>query len=123
MDMARQQDDGEMVEKAIYSREMDAVVLRLRNGRCVAFAREQLQGLGDAPASKVAKIEVLGGVGLHWEELDVDLYVPAMLKGVYGSAEWMKKIGRKGGQVRSAEKAKAAKKNGAKGGRPRVKAA
>ena len=115
---AGRQDDGLLIEDASYNRGLDALVLRLRNGRRVLFPREDLEGLRGAPAAKVARVEVLAGVGLHWEELDVDLYGPALLEGIYGSKRWMSEIGRKGGEARSAKKAKAARRNGAKGGRP-----
>jgi hypothetical protein len=84
----------------------------------VLFPREDLEGLRGAPAAKVARVEVLAGVGLHWEELDVDLYGPALLEGIYGSKRWMSEIGRRGGEAKSAKKATAARRNGAKGGRP-----
>jgi hypothetical protein len=115
---AAKQDDGSLIEAASYNRALDALVLRLHNGRRVLFPREDLQGLRDAPAAKVARVEVLAGVGLHWEELDVDLYGPALLEGIYGSKRWMSEIGRRGGEAKSAKKAKAARRNGAKGGRP-----
>lgn len=115
---AGRQDDGLLIEDASYNRALDALVLRLRNGRRVLFPREDLEGLRDAPAAKVARVEVLAGVGLHWEELDVDLYGPALLEGIYGSKRWMSEIGRRGGEAKSAKKAKAARRNGAKGGRP-----
>ncbi len=115
---AAKQDDGLLIEDAFYNRALDALVLRLHNGRRVLFPREDLQGLRDAPAAKVARVEVLAGVGLHWEDLNVDLYGPALLEGIYGSKRWMSEIGRKGGEVRSAKKARAARRNGAKGGRP-----
>jgi hypothetical protein len=115
---AGRQDDGLLIEDASYNRALDALVLRLRNGRRVIFPREDLQGLRDAPAAKVARVEVLAGVGLHWEELDVDLYGPALLEGIYGSKRWMSEIGRRGGEAKSAKKATAARRNGAKGGRP-----
>jgi len=115
---AAKQDDGLLIQNAAYSRALDALVLHLRNGRRVLFPREDLQGLRDAPAAKVARVEVLAGVGLHWEDLNVDLYGPALLEGIYGSKRWMSEIGRRGGEARSAKKAKAARRNGAKGGRP-----
>jgi Protein of unknown function (DUF2442) len=110
--------DQMLVEEAKYNRALDVLALRLRNGRRVLFPREDLEGLRGAPAAKVARVEVLAGVGLHWEDLNVDLYAPALLEGIYGSKRWMREIGRRGGEVRSARKAKAARRNGAKGGRP-----
>jgi uncharacterized protein DUF2442 len=110
--------DQLLVEEAKYNRALDVLTLRLRNGRRVLIPREDLEGLRGAPAAKVARVEVLAGVGLHWEELNVDLYAPALLEGIYGSKRWMREIGRRGGEVRSARKAKAARRNGTKGGRP-----
>jgi hypothetical protein len=51
----------------------------------------------------------------------VDHYIPAVLGGVVGTRRWMSEIGRRGGMVRSAAKARAARMNGRKGGRPRKK--
>lgn len=61
--------------------------------------------------------ETLGkGYGLHWEELDVDLSLPGLMAGIFGTRTWM---ARRAGQATSAAKAAAARANGAKGGRPR----
>jgi hypothetical protein len=57
--------------------------------------------------------------GLHWESLDVDLGVPELIAGVFGTKAWMTELGRLGGQVKSVAKEKAARENGKRGGRPR----
>ena len=49
---AAKQDDGLLIEDASYNRALDALVLRLRNGRRVLFPREDLEGLRGAPAAK-----------------------------------------------------------------------
>ncbi|MFM9967386.1 MAG: DUF2442 domain-containing protein, partial [Burkholderiales bacterium] len=51
--------------------------------------------------------------------LDVDLYVPSLLRGVLGTREWMAEIGKMGGGATSAAKAKASAENGKLGGRPK----
>jgi hypothetical protein len=67
-------------------------------------------------------VEIVGhGTGLHWPALDVDHYVPSLLRRVYGNRNWMAEIGRSGGSVRSVAKKKASRVNGLKGGRPRQK--
>ena len=64
-------------------------------------------------------MEIIGsGIGLHWEELDADIYVPALFQGVLGTESWMAELGRAGGRTRSEKKAAAARANGARGGRP-----
>jgi hypothetical protein len=80
---------------------------------------EDLQGLGNATHKQIQNYELLGhGTGISFPELDVDLYVPALIEGVYGNRRWMAQLGRKGGSARTEAKRKAAKANGAKGGRP-----
>ena len=78
-------------------------------------------GLKGASPSEVGAVEVLGrGGGLHWERLDLDLSVPALVSSVFAGREWMAELGRVGGRRSSAAKAAAARRNGHKGGRPRV---
>ena len=106
--------------KASYNRDLDVIILQLSNGRRAVFPREDLQGLQKATPKQIANIEIVGpGTGLHWEDLDADLYVPALLQGIYGTEKWMAEMGRKGGRVTSARKKIAARKNGRKGGRPK----
>jgi hypothetical protein len=101
---------------------LDLLVLKLNDGRRHLIPREELQGLRGATREQIAKVEILGnGTGLHWPELDLDHYVPSLLRHIYGTKRWMQEIGRIGGSVRSAAKRKAARNNGRKGGRPRQK--
>ena len=98
----------------------DRVVITLATGVQVAIPRNRLQGLQGATPRQLAKIEIEGpGTGLHWPLLDVDHYIPAILAGVFGTRRWMSEIGRRGGMARSAAKARAARLNGRRGGRPR----
>ena len=75
--------------------------------------------------SVLAIIEITpAGLGLHWPKLDADLYLPALLQGVFGSPRWMAGLlGRSGGLARTVAKGAAARVNGRKGGRPRKIAA
>ena len=60
------------------------------------------------------------GFNLHWPALDVDLYVPALVSGIFGTRAWMtSELARLAGKATSPAKAAAARSNGAKGGRPR----
>jgi hypothetical protein len=101
---------------------LDLLILKLSDGRREIIPREDLQGLENATREQVAQVEILGkGTGLHWPELNVDHYVPGLLKHIYGTKRWMAEIGRSGGSARSAAKRKASRANGLKGGRPRRK--
>jgi hypothetical protein len=103
-----------------YVAEFDIFIIGLTDGNRLVLQRERLQELQNATKSQLANVEVLAlGTDLHWKDLDVDLYVPALIAGVYGTTRWMSEIGRAGGSAKSKAKSLAAKANGRKGGRPR----
>jgi Protein of unknown function (DUF2442) len=98
---------------------LDLLILKLNDGRRQVIPREDLQGLRSATREQIARVEILGsGTGLRWPALNLDLYVPSLLRGIYGTKSWMAAIGRSGGAVKSAAKKRAARANGLKGGRP-----
>jgi hypothetical protein len=104
-----------------YDSKNSRVVIDLTNGCVFAFPPHLVQGLEQATHEELAAVEVLGaGYGLHWEALDVDLSVPGLLAGLFGTRAYM---ARKAGQATSPAKAAAARANGAKGGRPRKRSA
>jgi hypothetical protein len=106
-----------------YEAKEDLVSLYFLDGLRVSIPRKQLQGLERANQAQLSNIEIVGhGTGLHWPLLDVDHYVPGLLEHRFGTKRWMNEIGRRGGLVRSEAKAKAARRNGLKGGRPRISA-
>jgi hypothetical protein len=77
--------------------------------------------LQNASADELAYVRVDGpGFNLNFQALDVDLYVPALVSGIFGTRAWMaQELARIAGRKTSAAKASAARANGAKGGRPR----
>lgn len=100
-----------------YDRLLDRVIVELTNGCAFAFPPRLAQDLEQATAEQHANVEILGaGYGLHWEELDVDLSIPGLMAGIFGTKAYM---ARRAGQATSLAKAAAARANGAKGGRPR----
>jgi len=129
-DAAIQQAEERMVQRlasgphavaARYDRRVSRVMVTLSNGLELAFPPHLAEGLADAKSADLAVIEITPtGLGLHWPRLDADLYLPALLEGVFGSPRWMAGLlGRSGGLARSTAKVAAARANGRKGGRPR----
>jgi hypothetical protein len=100
-------------------------VVSLASGLEIAFRPEDAQGLEDATAEQLAEIEISpSGQGLHFPQLDADLFLPALIEGHFGSARWTaERMGRVGGQRTSVAKASAARLNGKLGGRPKRKQA
>jgi len=118
--MATVREAGHAVS-ARYDRRRSRVVIALNTGVEVAFPTRLAQGLADASPEHLADIEISpAGLGLHWPRLDADLYVPALLQGVFSSKSWMaRQLGAEGGKARTVAKVAASRENGRKGGRPK----
>ncbi|MHB8824690.1 MAG: DUF2442 domain-containing protein, partial [Thiobacillus sp.] len=103
-----------------YDRRISRVVITLASGLDLAFSPKQAQGLEHAHSADLADAEITpSGLGIHFPQLDADLYIPALLEGFLGSKRWMAaEMGKIGGASSSAAKAEAARKNGKLGGRP-----
>lgn len=115
---------GPIARTARYDARRGLIVVELDRGCEFAFPIALAEGLADAPRSKLSRIKLSpNGLGLHWPLLDIDLYVPGLIEGVFGSRRWMQHIGKLGGLRQSAAKAKASRENGKRGGRPRERAA
>ncbi len=110
---------------ARYDRGTGRVHVDLTNGCTFAFPARNAQGLKRASDVDLAQVEILGlGLGLHWDRLDVDLSVPGLLAGLFGTKAYMdRQRAARAGATTSAAKAAAARRNGTKGGRPRKPAA
>jgi hypothetical protein len=74
---------------AHYDRGRGRVVIRLTNGLEIMFPPRVAEGLAGASAAQLGVIEISpSGLGLHFPRLDADLYLPALLAGVFGSPAW-----------------------------------
>jgi hypothetical protein len=75
---------------ARYEAQTGRVHVDLTNGCSFAFPARLAQGLEHANHKDLAQVEILGlGLGLHWERLDVDLSVPGLLAGLFGTKAFM----------------------------------
>ncbi|WP_414900782.1 DUF2442 domain-containing protein [Sphingomonas flavalba] len=109
---------------ARYNRKTGRVTVDLVNGCTYVFPSYLVQELSDASPDDLADVEVDGvGFNLHWPKLDADVYVPALVAGVFGTKDWMSKaLARQAGRSKSPAKTAASRANGAKGGRPKKQA-
>jgi len=70
--------------------------------------------------AELAQVEVSGaGTSLYWPRLDLGLWGPGLLQGIFGTKTWMRELARGMGAIKSPAKAAASRENGRKGGRPR----
>jgi hypothetical protein len=75
---------------ARYDRQSGHIVINLVSGATFSFPAVLAQGLEQASAEQLEKVEVAGaGFGLHWEELDADLTVEGLMAGRFGSLRYM----------------------------------
>lgn len=100
------------------------VVVELTSGASFIFPVDSCQGLAGQPEELLSDVVVMpGGDGLGWPRLDLHFHVGSLVIGTFGGASWMKHLRqsllRQASSATSDAKAKAAKENGMKGGRPR----
>ena len=107
--------------EAHYDPKIDRIVVRLSSKVEISFSPHDAQGLDHGTAAELSDIEITPpGLGLHWPQLDADLWVPGILEGMMGSRKWMAaRLGQAGGQATSPAKKAASRANGKLGGRPK----
>ena len=115
---AREADRIEPRAKAIeYDTAQNLVLVALKGGCVFGFPPEEVPGLAGAEPDQLAKVRLSPSRdGLHWDELDAHASLTGLVAKALNLREWAPRIM---GQVRSEAKAKAARENGKKGGRPR----
>lgn len=102
---------------AMYDRDQALVLVDLRGGYAFGFPPEHVPGLENASPAQLDRIRVSpSGDGLHWDELDAHASLTGLMAEALNLQEWAPRIL---GQARSEAKARAARANGVKGGRPR----
>ena len=98
--------------------------IRLTNGAALAIPIALVPSLRAASDRDLRDLTVgPEGVGLRWERLDADLTVASLVRLVLGTQVLLRVAGSVGGAARTTAKARAARLNGLKGGRPRNTAA
>ena len=104
-----------------YDEDRDRIVVELSTRAEVAFSPRDAQGLEAATPEDLAEVAIdPPGFGLHFPRLDADLYLPALLEGLFGSQAWAAaRLGQAGGKARTPAKQAASRANGRLGGRPR----
>lgn len=107
-------------EQARYDRGTRQLHLHLTNGVALVIPIALIPGLQKAADKDLSEVEVgPAGIGLHWERLDADITVATLARLVLGTQGLLRAAGSAGGAARTKAKARAARLNGHKGGRPR----
>lgn len=112
---------GDLAISVKYDQRLRRLHIELASGAAVSVPVSKVQGLAGIGTSRIKSVRIEGrGYGLHWPDLDLDVSVPDLIAGCFGTRAWMAALARRGGRAVSAAKAAAARENGKKGGRPRA---
>ena len=77
---------------ARYDHRNRRIVVQLSSNLGIFFSPRIAEGLESATPEQLSVIEISpSGYGIHFPELDADLYVPGLLAGVFGSKTWTEK--------------------------------
>lgn len=100
-----------------YDRDQALVLVHLRSGVAFGFPPERIPGLEKATHKELSNVRISpSGDGMHWDDLDVQASLTGLMAEALNLRNWAPRFM---GQMRSEAKARAARKNGLKGGRPR----
>jgi hypothetical protein len=99
-----------------YVRSRNLLVLTLKNGAEVSLPIHLIPDLKDVAPTQLTRVRLSPvGDALELRELDIDIYVPGIIRRILG----FDALQRRAGSTKTPAKAAAARANGAKGGRPR----
>jgi hypothetical protein len=99
-----------------YDQDRGLIIVELRSGFVFGFPPERA-GLDRAKAEELSEVRISpSGDGLYWDRLDAAISLTGLVAEALNLREWAPRFL---GQTKSEAKARAARQNGMKGGRPR----
>lgn len=114
----RERKAGLYARSARYDKHNHRILLELTNGYLLGIPVSTLPPLASATPKQLSEVET-SGMDLTFPALDADYSVPALVLSWMNARQATRELARVAGRVRSPAKARAARANGAKGGRPR----
>jgi Protein of unknown function (DUF2442) len=111
---------GLRATSAKYDARKDLIMLELSNGALVGFPAQTIADLKGRTPAEVGRVTLSpSGAGIQWDAIDVQVSVVGVLFALFSERERRTELARLAGRVTSAAKTRAARRNGAKGGRPK----
>lgn len=99
-----------------YDRNDDTFLLALRSGSRLTIPRSAIAELRDVSTEGIESVILSPeGGAVCYAPLDIAISVPGLVREMTGATGWLSR----GGSTKTPAKAQAARKNGAKGGRPK----
>lgn len=114
------EDPQASASKFIFNRSDKTIRIELPGNAFLTFPAANIKELQGATDEEIEQGELIAnGTLLRWNKFDADYSIEGFTHGRYGTAEWMRLLGQRGGQSKSTAKVAASRKNGQRGGRPR----
>lgn len=111
---------GKSAEGVRYDASQRLLLLTFATKGLVGIPVERVEALRGASAEQLGEAELSpAGNSLHFETLDVDLSIPALLARTFEGTQMVTALSSLAGSKKTERKAIAARQNGAKGGRPK----
>lgn len=110
------------IQSVRWELEGERLIFAMHNGSEAVVRARTLPGLEAATPTQLSDKKIVSlGTGIHWPQLDVQYSSIALLEVIFG-VKSAHSMWSKGGRAKSEAKAATARANGARGGRPKVKA-
>jgi hypothetical protein len=104
----------------VYDRGSERIIVSLSNGAQLAIPAAIIPRVADASDEDRSAVSITTDApGIQWERLDLAIYVPLLIGMLMGERAWRQAAASAFAGIKSPAKARAARANGAKGGRPR----
>ncbi len=111
---------GPTIVSAWFDVDRRLLLSQMLDGVVVGVPVDRFKSLAAFDDDALARLCVApSGLLLFWEDPDADVSVEEILAHALGSPGMLRELARTAGRVRSEAKARAARTNGARGGRPR----
>lgn len=106
--------------RVVYDSVGQHVVVYLSNGAYLSIPASIIPGVAEASEEDRAAVSITTDApGVQWDRLELAIYVPLLIGMLMGERAWRSAAVSAFAGIKSPAKARAARANGAKGGRPR----
>lgn len=110
--------------RVTYDSASKSFTVHLSNGAHLSIPARLIPRVAEASEADRAAVSITTDApGIRWERLDLAIYVPLLIGMLMGERAWRQAAVSAFAGIKSPAKARAARANGAKGGRPRKRVA
>jgi hypothetical protein len=80
-------------ESVMFNESDNSITINLRNGAKFICPCHLIQGLQEASLDDLADVYIsAAGNSIHWDTLDIDMGIPELITGIFGTKAWMAEL-------------------------------